>query len=191
MSKGLYGRDETFAVKEALQKAGYKNVSVKHDTGTAANWIEVTLYGNYTRDDEIKAYGITKRAAHREHLHDDIQTDYFVENIAVHTSPTKPAPRPKSQFTTKGELKVISDEKREYGIRPGKPPAWTRTVTIKLGDYTYVFMQYWHGGYDYYRVDPHFPRRFPMPKRPVTLETLLRIFSKKPALVNTLKKTFG
>lgn len=190
MSYGLYGRAETDAVKQALQKAGFKNVSVKHGTGTAANWIEVTLYGNYSRDDERRAYSIIKRAAQREDLHDDIQTDYFVEHILVQSQPERPAPRPKSQFTTKGVPEIIEDKTDRYPTPLGKP-IWIRILKIKMGDYVYVFMQYWHGGYDYHRIDPHRPKRLPMPKQVVPLDTLLRIFAKKPALVALLKQKFG
>ena len=51
-------REESLAVKEALVKAGYRNVKVKHGTGTAYGWLDIwaesdedwqTIRGNVIR----------------------------------------------------------------------------------------------------------------------------------------------
>lgn len=86
------GETDTQKVKKALKAAGYNVTSVHRGSGTAYNWIDITIddYDQYIDQDgnTQRRYGdvmrIAKIAAGREHLHDDISTDLFMVNINVH-----------------------------------------------------------------------------------------------------------
>lgn len=91
-------RETTTNVKRALQAAGFNVLSVQFGRGTARAWIEAKIEGSFPRDRDSpeyleqcqaydkayhKAYAIVKHAAGRDNLHDDIQTDLFMECISV------------------------------------------------------------------------------------------------------------
>jgi hypothetical protein len=90
-AKRVYEEPDTLKVKRALKSAGYAVTSVHHDTGTASNWIDITIddYDEYidTNGHKQRRYGevmrIAKIASGRQDLHDDISTDYFEVNINV------------------------------------------------------------------------------------------------------------
>jgi len=86
-----HGETDTQKVKKALKAAGYNVTSVHRDTGTASNWISITIddYRDVIneRGDMTDRYGnvlwIAQVASGRENCHDDIQSDYFEVNINV------------------------------------------------------------------------------------------------------------
>ncbi len=187
---------ETIAVKNALIQAGYTNLTVGHGRGTARGWIEIVLYGNYTHDDYLRAYAIAKHAAGRDNRHDDISSDYFVENIQVEIRPAsdRPGPRPKAKFSTKGAVEVVKDEAKQF-----PNGSLIRRVDIKVGDYIYLF-EHWsyprnpRGHITYRRYDPHYPKRWLMSKRDTQWDPqrLIEYFkSKQPALAQVLQQRFG
>lgn len=74
--------------------SGYKLVQNGHSTGTAYGWIKVTVTypdGKYTEgrfddeksDERSRIYSLIKNIVGRGDLHDDIQSDYFCENISL------------------------------------------------------------------------------------------------------------
>lgn len=189
--------EATKRVKKALQAAGYRNLSVTHGTGTAYGWIQVVIYGpKETREEYDKVYAITKKAAGREHLHDDIMTDYFIENISVDFREQRPAPRPRSEvtFTTKGGVQVLDDGYRSY-----QSGAMVRTTKIKVGDYTYIFSltvwpQHPVGSVSYIRIDPRRPNYTPRMSKKIQWEPgrlIKYLRQKQPELAQTLQRLYG
>jgi hypothetical protein len=86
---------ETTAARRALKAAGYEVVRCKFGRGTARSWIEVTIVGAFTengfrRNHQSQAYAIVKHAAGRDHLHDDLMTDLFLEQINLDYVPRLP-----------------------------------------------------------------------------------------------------
>ena len=85
------GETDTQKVKKALKAAGYNVTSVHRNTGTASNWIDITIddYDEIIDENgyQQRRYGdvmrIAQVASGREHLHDDISTDLFMVNITV------------------------------------------------------------------------------------------------------------
>jgi hypothetical protein len=74
---------EIAAVRKALKENDIPFVSCKRGRGTAWGWINVEVKEVMTDARYRAVYQIIKKAAGRENLHDDIQSDYFIENISV------------------------------------------------------------------------------------------------------------
>jgi hypothetical protein len=86
-----HSETDTQKVKKALKAAGFNVTSVSHDRGTARSWINVKI-DEYESEmntagrmvsKQGTAYAVAMKAAGRENLHDDIQTDYFCERMSV------------------------------------------------------------------------------------------------------------
>jgi len=89
-------QEETTAVRRALKAAGY-NARVRHSTGTGSFWLKISIIGTWTdrdfRDHHYGiAYAIAQKAAGRENLHDDIQSDLFMVCINLNYTPRIPSP---------------------------------------------------------------------------------------------------
>lgn len=121
---------ETTLAKKALKEAGYEVVSCKFGRGTARSWIHVKITGAWT-DKEFRdnhyghAYGIVKHAAGRDHLHDDIQTDLFLEKISLDYLPRVPTAEEYAEMG-RDALEARADELRtelarleRYGVVEG------------------------------------------------------------------------
>ena len=122
-------RNETMqflrTIKNALIAEGFNVFSVHMGRGTASNWIEAVIETKQKYDlqpgtpeheaywnDQHKAYAIVKHAAGRDDRHDDIQTDYFCENILV-------------------EQDTLEEWTRHHQPKPKKPESEKRVI-----DYT-------------------------------------------------------
>ncbi len=79
-------KKETRAIKDALIKAGFKQVSVTHGRGTAFNWIEVTIHEPHNNRRYELAQKIVLNVSGRARLakFDDPTTDYNASNVGVY-----------------------------------------------------------------------------------------------------------
>jgi len=102
-------------VRAALKAAGYQIVVCKHESGSAYNWIRVSVVypGEYVKgldgrwSDEYNAYydkvfALVKQSSGRGNLEDDSQSDLFRVNINVNVLS-------KEQYAA--ELKYAADHK--------------------------------------------------------------------------------
>ncbi len=65
-------KQETKLVKDALCEAGYKNISVRHATGTAWGWLEIRVGNTLPGMDSNRRHiiGITQRVTGRHGEYD-------------------------------------------------------------------------------------------------------------------------
>jgi len=195
MAREYFGKkEETKRAQDALRKAGFKDFSVVHGTGTASNWIEITLYGNYSHDDANRAQWEVQKAVGREHLRDDPMTDYFEVNILCQIAEKRPAPRGPAKFSTKGQVVLESDQSKTY-----QNGANDRMIRIKAGDYTYIFEHITfprnpRGHIVMSRIDPQYPNHISRGSRKIQWypdRLIAHLGQKQPELARLLSQLIG
>lgn len=72
-------REESTKVKQALVKAGYKNVSVGHGTGTARGWLEIRCSAKPGQSSEAKRQGVLRIAKAITKRHGDYDGNIMVK----------------------------------------------------------------------------------------------------------------
>lgn len=133
--RNLFKTDKTLS--------GYKLVQNGHSTGTAYGWIKVTVTypdGKYPddmafhsdrSDERSRIYFLIKNIVGRGDCHDDIQTDYFCENISL-------------GFMSESQWSINNQWKNERKERRLKNSTCPRC--------SYVEKQFQRDGYRYRRV---------------------------------------